>query len=46
MPADKQHWILKVMNQVTDPAFYDGVILGIAGAAVVVVAALGVTGNL
>ncbi len=28
-----RHWILRVMDRVSDPAFYDGVILGMAVAA-------------
>lgn len=41
----RRHWILRVMDQVADPAFYDGVILGIAIAAVPFVAWLYMTGN-
>ena len=40
-----RHWILRVMDQASDPSFYDGVILGIAVAAVPFVLWLYLTGN-
>ena len=39
------HWICRVMATVSDPSFYDGVILGIAVAAVPFVLWLYLTGN-
>lgn len=45
MSAGKQHWILRVMDQVSDPAFYDGVILGIAVATLPFIVWLWLTGN-
>ena len=43
--ADRPHWILRVMNQISDPSFYDGVILGIAVASLPFIAYLWMTGN-
>ena len=41
----RRHWILAVMDQVSDPAFYDGLILGIAVACLPFFLWLYMTGN-
>lgn len=39
------HWINRVMAAISDPAFYDGVIVGIAVATLPFIAWLWITGN-
>lgn len=43
--ADRSHWICRVMDQISDPSFYDGVILGMAVATLPFIAYLYLTGN-
>lgn len=45
MSAGDRHWILRVMDQVSDPNFYDGVICGIAVVAAVFIGFLWWTGS-
>jgi hypothetical protein len=42
---DRPHWVVRVMNQVTDPDWWDGVLLGFAVATFGFIAALWITGN-
>lgn len=43
---ERPHWIVRVVHQVSDPAWWDGLNLGLAAAAVIVVAVLAATGAL
>ena len=45
MSGGRRHWILTVMDEITDPRFYDGLIAGIAVVATLFVAVLWWTGN-
>lgn len=42
---DESHWICRLMDQVSDPRFYDGVILGACAGIAPFILYLLVTGN-